>query len=725
MAIKQVFNPLSGNFDEVSEITLGTTNGLSLSGQALSLAAATSSTPGAVANIGAANGVATLDSSGLIPLTQIPPSALERLVIVASQAARFALTTATVQNGDTVKQTDTATMYFVIDDTNLGNSAGYSIYTAGTAASVAWSGITGVPAPVTALLGTNTGDVSLTAVGAVPSANGASLSGQALTLQPADATHPGVLTTAAQVIGGAKTFSAQVTNVAGGYVVTDSTTKTGNVIAPTNYSSTTNTHTLPDGTGTLIDTATYASVGNKDFIAGSVTIGAPSAGYVTFGLGTSSPGVNSNLVFANTANRTYTFTDASTTIVGTDTTQTLSNKTLTTPNIGAATGTSLSVSGQLTSTVATGTAPLVVTSTTQVANLKASTAALADTVTTNANLTGDVTSSGNATTYAGTVPLNRGGTGQTTKAPAFDALSPMTTGGDIIYGGASGTGTRLANGSSGQMLTSSGTTVAPTWTTPFANPMTTGGDVIYGGASGVATRLANGTSGQFLKSNGTTTAPSWSSGSFTPVVPTIQAFLSGSGTYTTPTSPAPLYITVEVAGGGGGGVGGAAAGSTGVASTFGTSLLTANPGVGAPDIGGGAGGTATVTTSGTVLKLIAVSGGSGGPSGNNAAGSTPGGDGGNNSLGGGGGGGKSSGAGLVGATNTGGGGGGGGSTSTATANGGAGGGAGGYLKALITSPSATYAYAVGGGGAGGGASGAGSAGGAGGSGIIVVTEFYQ
>ena len=43
--------------------------------------------------------------------------------------------------------------------------------------------------------------------------------------------------------------------------------------------------------------------------------------------------------------------------------------TLTTPSIGAATGTSLSVSGSLTSTASTGTAPLVVTSTTPVTNL--------------------------------------------------------------------------------------------------------------------------------------------------------------------------------------------------------------------------------------------------------------------------------------------------------------------------------------------------------------------
>ena len=60
----------------------------------------------------------------------------------------------------------------------------------------------------------------------------------------------------------------------------------------------------------------------------------------------------------------------------------------------------LGVSGQLTSTVVTGTAPLVVSSTTQVANLNAATAGNASTVTTNANLMGDVTSTGNATAIA-------------------------------------------------------------------------------------------------------------------------------------------------------------------------------------------------------------------------------------------------------------------------------------------------------------------------------------
>lgn len=62
---------------------------------------------------------------------------------------------------------------------------------------------------------------------------------------------------------------------------------------------------------------------------------------------------------------------------------------------------------------------------------------------------GTVTS---GTWSATTIALNKGGTGQTTKAAAFDALSPMSASGDIVYGGASGTGTRLAKGTDGQFL---------------------------------------------------------------------------------------------------------------------------------------------------------------------------------------------------------------------------------------------------------------------------------
>lgn len=116
---------------------------------------------------GVANGVAVLDENTLIPLIHIPPAALERLVIVADQTARFALTTATVQNGDTVKQVDTNVLYFVKDDTNLNNAAGYEVYSAGTASSVAWSGVTGTPTTIAGYGITDADEVAQDAVGSI------------------------------------------------------------------------------------------------------------------------------------------------------------------------------------------------------------------------------------------------------------------------------------------------------------------------------------------------------------------------------------------------------------------------------------------------------------------------------------------------------------------------------------------------------------------------------
>jgi hypothetical protein len=64
----------------------------------------------------------------------------------------------------------------------------------------------------TNLSGTNTGDVTLTAVGSSPNANSASLSGQALTLQPASFLFPGIMTTGTQGFNGDKTFQSSVTS---------------------------------------------------------------------------------------------------------------------------------------------------------------------------------------------------------------------------------------------------------------------------------------------------------------------------------------------------------------------------------------------------------------------------------------------------------------------------------------------------------------------------------
>lgn len=234
--------------------------------------------------------------------------------------------------------------------------------------------------------------------------------------------------------------------------------------------------------------------------------------------------------------------------------------------------------------------------------------------------------------------------------------------------------------------------------------------------------VAAGTSGQLLRTNGSGTT-SWVGST-----PTIQRFTSSSGTYTTPANV--VYLRVKMIGGGGGGAGGGTtaigAGSTGVDTTFGSN--TASAGVGASNSGGSPGGAGGATSVGTGTTVIAVSGGNGGSGSQNAtlnADVLVGGQGADGAFGGGGGGGYNA-TGAAGKTNTGGGGGGGGMQSAA-ANcfSGAGGGAGGYIEAIIVSPSATYAYAVGGGGGGGTAGTNGNAGGAGGSGVIVVEEYYM
>lgn len=83
--------------------------------------------------------------TGTIDIARLPHGALERCKVVADDTARFKLTTSDVQVGDTVKVTGTGKMYFVVDDTKLNIEAGYEVYTAGSATSVPWSGITGRP----------------------------------------------------------------------------------------------------------------------------------------------------------------------------------------------------------------------------------------------------------------------------------------------------------------------------------------------------------------------------------------------------------------------------------------------------------------------------------------------------------------------------------------------------------------------------------------------------
>nr|UWD72930.1 MAG: hypothetical protein [Bacteriophage sp.] len=104
-----------------------------------------------------ANFDASKITSGTINIDRLPKAALERMAVVADDTARFKLTTATAQVGDTVKVTATNKMYLVKDDSKLNTEDGYEPYTASSASSVPWSGVTGKPstfAPPTAAAST-------------------------------------------------------------------------------------------------------------------------------------------------------------------------------------------------------------------------------------------------------------------------------------------------------------------------------------------------------------------------------------------------------------------------------------------------------------------------------------------------------------------------------------------------------------------------------------------
>jgi hypothetical protein len=68
------------------------------------------------------------------------------------------------------------------------------------------------------------------------------------------------------------------------------------------------------------------------------------------------------------------------------------------------------------------------------------------------------------TGVTGTLPIANGGTGQTTANAGFNALSPITTTGDLIIGNGTNSATKLGIGTNGYVLTSNGTTA--TWQSP-------------------------------------------------------------------------------------------------------------------------------------------------------------------------------------------------------------------------------------------------------------------
>lgn len=91
-------------------------------------------------------GIINVDRLPEIPIEKLPAGALERMFVVESQTAAIdAVKAGTIQEGDVVQIGNGGLMYFCIDDaaTTFGNA--FKEFTAGSATSVPWSGVTNAP----------------------------------------------------------------------------------------------------------------------------------------------------------------------------------------------------------------------------------------------------------------------------------------------------------------------------------------------------------------------------------------------------------------------------------------------------------------------------------------------------------------------------------------------------------------------------------------------------
>lgn len=104
---------------------------------------------------------------------------------------------------------------------------------------------------------------------------------------------------------------------------------------------------------------------------------------------------------------------------------------------------------------------------------------------------------GTASNVTGTVAILNGGTGQTTASAAFNALSPITTTGDLILGNGTNSATRLGIGTNGYVLTSNGTTASWAAATGGVSQIVAGTNITISpvGGTGVVTINASGGGG--------------------------------------------------------------------------------------------------------------------------------------------------------------------------------------------------------------------------------------
>jgi hypothetical protein len=243
---------------------------------------------------------------------------------------------------------------------------------------------------------------------------------------------------------------------------------------------------------------------------------------------------------------------------------------LQTPNIGAANGTSLTLTGSLTSTATTGTAPFVVSSTTPVNNLNiGGNAATATKLATARSINGisfdgsadisvpatgltaqyiDWDASSGATSIKNKPTITNGTvTSVAATVPSFLTItgSPITSNGTLAINYNTLTGLPVANGGTGLTSVTNGGALYATSTSSLASgtlPTTAGGtgqssylvgDMLYASTTSALAKLPSVAAGNALISNGVGVAPTWGKIDLaTHILGTIPISLGGTGSST-------------------------------------------------------------------------------------------------------------------------------------------------------------------------------------------------
>jgi len=200
---------------------------------------------------------------------------------------------------------------------------------------------------------------------------------------------------------------------------------------------------------------------------------------------------------------------------------------------------------------------------------------------------------------AGSIPtwaIANGGTGQTTAGAAFNALSPITTTGDLILGNGTNSATRLAIGANGYLLSSNGTTAS--WQPAPAGGVTTFDAGTTGFTPSTATSGAISLAGTLVVSNGGTGAT------------TLTGYVKGAGT--TALTASSTIPNTDITGLGtmstqnansvavtGGAIDGTTVGATTAAAVTGTTITASTKFVGTNFDASGSGGGALRTSGGS------------------------------------------------------------------------------------------------------------------------------